>query len=228
MEPRPNIDCTGIFRPAQQIPGWAEASREETEYRSDAMLGLPTTICGLKVKPVTLRHLAWLDIYQSPFLIEAPAEVLLQIPEIHLHVARFMWVLSPRWRPHDRLARRLFFWRYKKTLYGKKVSAKEIVTAIVKFMNDSLYDLKSESRGPRRKSYASSTSGLVQLLCEKCGDLSPNPDAKNAAIDVQLNIVGQLLRQRLLMENPKAKLSNRAEETERAWLDGINANLKRN
>lgn len=228
MNDRPNIDATGIFRPARQIPGWAEANREEAEYRNDAMLGLTDRICGLKIKPLTQRHLGWLDIFESPFLFDAPVEILLQIPGIELHVARFMWVLSPHFRPYNKLARRVYFWWYKRILYGKKTTAETIVTAIVKFMNDSLFDLKSETRGPRRKSYASGTSGLVYALCEKCGGLSPDPNAPNAAIDLPLNIIGQLLRQRLLFENPKARLSNRSEEKERAWLAELNASLKRN
>lgn len=229
------MDATGIFNPRTQIEGWEETAREEAEQRNDAMLGLTDTLCGLKVKPLTWRHLLWLDIYQSPFLYDAPADVLLLIPDIHLHIARFMWVLSPQWKPFSSLARRFFFWRYRKTLYGRKQmpgrgssNTEEIVTAIVKFMDTSTWDLKSDSRGARRKSYYSAGAGIVHALCEKYGSVSPDPNAKNSALDVPVNIIGQLLRAHRRFENPKAQLSNRAEELERKWLAEYNEQLGKN
>jgi hypothetical protein len=228
-EPRFKLDATGIFNPRERIPNYDAVAREETESRNDAMLGLAETICGLKVKPLTWRHLLWLDIYQSPFLMDATPELLLTIPDIHLHVARFMWVCSPGWKPFSKVARWIYFRRYRKTLYGRKNNTVEIVRAIHKFVDDSLWDLKADSGGgARRKSYYNGAAAIVHALCEKYGALSPDPLAKNSALDVPVKIIGQLLRVQLRAENPKALMSNRTDALERDWLADLNKNLRKN
>ena len=224
-------DACGVFNPARQVPGWQETALAEAEARNDAMIGLADTICGLPVKPLTWRHIQWLEIYQSPFLAQASPEQLSGLPDIHLHVARFMWVLSPQWRPYSRWRRALFFRRYRRRLYGRKTKVDEIVRTIHKFMSDSLWDLTSIARRGGRN-YFSSCASMVHLLCSKYGSLSPDPDAPNAAIDLPLNIAGQLVRAVISAELPPREASvllcNRTEQLERDWLAKKNEELKRN
>lgn len=236
-EHRFELDACGVFNPRLQVAGWAEAAAAENDGRNDAMLGLDESICGLAVKPLAWRHLLWLDIYNSPFLLDAPADLLLQIPDIHLHVARFMWVLSPAWWPFRRQAtggwnyaarKKLYYMRYAWALYGRPNNTEEIVRAIVQFMDDSVYDMKSGSKGPRRKSYYSAAAGVVRALCKENGSLSPDPNAPNAAIDVSLKIVGQLFRASIRQADPKALLTNRTDDLERQWLEEYNRRLNRN
>ena len=216
------FDATGIFNPRLQVEGWEECAAAETESRNDSMLGLTDEICGLSVKPLTWRHLLWLDIYNSPFLSGAAVETLLQIPDIHLHVARFMWVCSPKWNPFGKLARWLYFRRYRKTLYGKKNNTLEIVSAIHKFVDDSTWDLRADAGNSIRRGYYSPAAGIVEFLCGKFPALSPDPDSDKAAIDLPVKIIGQLLRAHIRGENPKALMSNRTDELERNWLAEVN------
>jgi len=247
--PSPRLpDCLGILRPQDEVPGWQEIARREVEARGDAMLGLPEDICGLKVKPLTFEHLQWLDIYQSPFLSAAPVEVLLTLPDIHLHVARFMWVLSPEWKPFNKLAQKIYFWRYRRTLYEKKsvvptfrkwlrcplpVAAKSntetIVTAIHQFMDDSTWDLRADGDRVARKSYYSQCAAVVRALCKATnGAVSPFPAAPNAAIRLPIRIVSQLLRATARSYDSKTPMSNRCDELERDWIAELNAQLKKN
>jgi hypothetical protein len=182
----------------------------------------------LKVKPLTWRHLLWLDIYQNAFLTSLTPDQLLQVNDIHLHVARFMWVLSPRWKPYSKFAHWRFNRLYKKTLYGRKNNTAEIVSAIHQFFEESIFDLKSESRGPQRKSYYSNATACAHALCHLYPSLSPDPTAPNAVIDLPLKIAGQLLRAHAKFENPKALLNNRTDVLEQNWLAELNENLKKN
>ncbi len=226
-QPPLKMDATGWFNPRAQIPGYDEVAHAEAEQRTDAMLGLGDTLCGLKVKPLTWRHLLWLDIYNSAFLTSAPPEVLLQLPDIHLHIARFMWVLSPQWKPFSGFWRWVYFRRYRKTLYGRKNNTAEIVRAIHTFVTDSTWDLRADGGGHARKSYYSVAAAVVRVLCEKCPAISPNPGAPNAAIDLPVNIIGQILRAAARAQDPKALMSNRTDELERAWLAEQNKQLRR-
>lgn len=229
MQANFKLDATGIFRPSERIPGYDAIARDEIDSRNDAMLGFEDDLCGLKVKPLTWRHLLWLDIYQSVFLWDLTPEQLIKVPDIHLHVARFMWVCSPKWKPFSKVARWIFFRRYRKTLYGKANNTEEIVKAIHKFVDDSLWDLKSDgSSGGSRKSYFSGAASVCHMLCEKYGSLSPDPKSMNAAIDLPLRIIGQLLRVSIKSENPKALLSNRTDELERQWLVELNKTFRKN
>jgi hypothetical protein len=222
------LRACGYFNPQAQIENYADTAAAEAEARKDAMLGLPETLCGQPVRPLTWRHLLWLDIYNSPFLMDAKPEILAEIVGIELHIARFLWVTSPDWRPYGRLARKLHFLKYRWRMYRRGVKAVDVVTAIVKFMDDSLWDLKNDSPGHRRKSYYSTAAAVVHALCDKYGALSPHPYSPHAAIDVPLRIVGQLLRVRMRSDDPKALLSNRTDELEREWLRQENEKLKRN
>lgn len=224
----PPASACGFFNPRAEIPGWAAAAAAEEESRKDAMLGLPEAICALPVRPLTWRHLLWLDIYQSPFLLDCPAETLLGIPDLDLHIARFMWVLAPHWKPYGGLRRKIHFWQYRRRLYRNDTKLAEITRAIHAFMEESLFDLKSNSSRGRRKSYYSPAAGMMHALCSTYGGLSPDPDSGRAAIDLPLKIVGQLLRARIRQEDPKALLDNRTDALERKHLEELNRKIRGN
>lgn len=237
------IGPCGIFDPRKQIEGYDAVAREEAEGRNDGMLGLCESICGLPVRPLTFRHLLWLDIYQSVFLMKMDPAVLARLPDIHLHVARFMWVLSPGWRPYSRVRKWLFYRRYKRVLYGRRAkmpgstsgkmpaattNTERIVKEIAAFMDGSTWDLLADAGRNNRKSYFSGAAAIVNALCEAYGGLNPNPAGPNAAIDMPLRMVGQLLRARIRAENPKALMSNLTDKLEQDWLAEVNRQLKQN
>jgi hypothetical protein len=215
-------DPCGIFNPRQQIAGWSDAAAEESELRNDAMLGLDETICGFTVKPLCFRHILWLNVHANIFLAAFTPEELMTFPEIHLHVARFMWIFSPQFSPFDAKARESFFDGYNEK--AKAINALEVIKAILKFMDDSTFDLRMD--GPTSlKSHYSSCAGVVHALCSIYSGVSPFPNAPNSALDMPLQIAGQLLRVHIKGQNPKATLNNRADVLEQKWLEDLNRQL---
>ena len=228
MPDQPKIDACGFFNPREQIPGYDDAQASTDEMRNDAMLGLPEEICGLTVLPLTPRHLNWLDIYASPFLYRISPEDLLQRPDIALHIARFLWVVSPQFSPFSSWRRKFFFLKYRRTLYGCKTMVDDAVKSIFKYIDEAFQDLKSGSGSVERKSYYSTAALLTHLLCERYGGLSPDPNAPNAAMDVPLKVSSQLFRAHRRINDPKAPLDNPTDQMERDWLIEYNKSLKRN
>ena len=216
-------DACGVFNPRQQIAGWTDAEAQESEYRNDAMLGLPEDICGFPVKALSYRHVLWLTIFQNIFLASFTVEELMTFPEIHLHVARFMWILSPDFTPRDGAKRDAFFHDYNEK--SRQINAKAIIAEIIKFMDDSTYDLRMNDGSGSSKSYCSPCASVVHALCSIYSGVSPFPDAPNAAIDLPLKITGQLLRAHIKSNNPKASFTNRTDTMEANWLAELNRQL---
>jgi hypothetical protein len=216
-------DALGLFEPHKQIAGWNELAGEEAELRNDAMLGLPEHICGFKVKPLCYRHVLWLTIFQNIFLASFPPDELMTFPEIHLHIARFIWVLSPTFKPHDEASRNKFFADY--NVKKEAINTKEIVTAILQFMDDSTYDLRMSDGVVSTKTYCSPCASVVNALCSIYSGVSPFPDAPKSALDLPLKIAGQLLRAHIKANNPKASFRNRVDDLESDWLKELNKEL---
>jgi hypothetical protein len=176
------------------------------------------------VKPLTFRHVLWLDIYQNVFLSGAKPEQLLEFPEVHLHIARFMWTLSPHFSPFSTVRRWWHFRSYKKLSH--KIKLDDAVKSICKFMDDSTFDLRTDGAS-NGKSYYSAAAAVVHSLCSLY-HLNPFPNGENAAIDLPLKIAGQLLRVHIKSNNPKAGLNNRTDILEQHWLEELNRKLKEN
>lgn len=87
------------------IPGYLNAVKRENDIRDAAFLALPARICGISVRPMTLRHWLILDGIDSYFLKPKSG------PPNADDISAFLWVLSPqfdarsgaRW---DRILRR--------------------------------------------------------------------------------------------------------------------------
>jgi hypothetical protein len=216
-------DACGIFNPLKQIEGWSDVAAEESELRNDAMLGLPEDICGFKVKPLTYRHILWLTIYQNIFLASYTPDELMSFPEIHLHIARFIWVLSIGFKPFDTAEKDLFFEQYNKR--ATQIDTKKIITEILKFMDDSTFDLRISESSDLTASYCSPCASVVNALCSVYSGISPLPDAPNSALDLPLKIAGQLLRAHIKSNNPKTHFKNRTDVLEQQWLTDLNREL---
>src|SRR2546430_5227341 len=91
------------------IPGYAEAVLKEQFSRDVAFLGLCETVAGFDLSPLTLRHYIALRLTHNPLLsggLPTPRELF-----------NFLWLLSPRYDPANKWARRRFEWRCRRTFY---------------------------------------------------------------------------------------------------------------
>lgn len=143
------------------IPGYREAVERENAIRDLAFLPMPVRICGIEVVPMTLRHVLLLDGVASPFVTHG-------VEPDEIDVARFFWILSPRFSTDSRLATRLRRWLcYQRC---RKLKLREAADAIFQFCDDSFQD--SPERTPRRVWRApvfSIAAGLVDRLAFNYG-----------------------------------------------------------
>ena len=79
-----------------QVPGLAEAVREEELSRTGAFLCKTETVGGFELRPVTLWQYAALRVNRHP--------VALGLLPTRNQLIAFLWLLNPAWRPPDTLA----------------------------------------------------------------------------------------------------------------------------
>lgn len=110
----------------RDIPGYAEAVKRENDIRDAALLNLNTQICGVEIRQMTLRDWIVLDgIASQMFSAETPAMY---------DIARFLWLLSPKFQKRNRFARWCFVRSCRKLPYG------ECVAKIRRFIEDTFQD----------------------------------------------------------------------------------------
>jgi hypothetical protein len=108
------------------IPGYVDLVKHENDVRNGAMLNLNIRICGIEIQQMTLRHWLILDGIDSPLLGSGDPNP--------VDVAKFLWVLSPRFHPHAPFRRHRFLRGCRNVPYG------EAVMAIRQFVDDTFQD----------------------------------------------------------------------------------------
>jgi hypothetical protein len=197
-----------------QIPGRAKAIAQETAMRERAFLPLCHAICGVRVVPLTLRHLTLLHAVASPLLIcggagdlAACAQYLwfvstenllpsLQVSEREVRAARNAWAL----RIWPRLTRR-----------GRKLGS--LLKAIAAHVQDAMFDIPSgggSSDAPVTHfcaavidEFASAYSWPIQVL-----DARGQPVHAGGILDIPFSQLVQIRRSRTLRTIPGATLAN--------------------
>ncbi len=76
---------------SQYNTAYDAAIAEEAEDRSLAFLCETESVCGIKVKPLTLRLLERLKVVRSPFIVGGSVN--------YVHVAQFLWIVSVDFSP---------------------------------------------------------------------------------------------------------------------------------
>lgn len=84
-----------VFNPFD-TPGFREAVKKENDVRDAAFLELPTSICGLDIRPLTPRDLLVLDALENPIAWTREEADTIQ-------VGRFLWFQSVNYRPRAKL-----------------------------------------------------------------------------------------------------------------------------
>jgi hypothetical protein len=136
------------------IPGYAAAVLQEQFSRDVAFLGLPESVAGFDLVPITLRHYVVLRLTRNPLLtggLPSPRELF-----------NFLWLLSPHYNRTSKWARRRFelkcrrrfyppLWmalincratrdNYGKRLHKRQVEAAKIIDAVKLFVEETMQD----------------------------------------------------------------------------------------
>lgn len=165
-----------------------EAIRRETEVRDAAFLAAPFRICGVEIAPLTGRAFIALEGLESPFLCggrPTPADV-----------AIFLWVLSPKFVPHNSFSRRRFF------RACRKIEFEQAVTEISKLVEDAFQDAPGSGGAQSPARYTSWLADLVDILASEYGW------SEDSILDLPLARAFQYLRRIRVRCDPKAIMFN--------------------
>lgn len=207
------VKALGLFNP-DEVPGLKDAQKEENFFWDSAFLGLSEKICGFYVKPLTVRHLIYLQTVNSPFLLRAPMELFLELPGIANHMQRFMWIVSTGFNPTSSFRRELFYLFYR--AFFVRNPAPQAILEICEYINEAFADLIKT--GHPQSSYCSVAASCIDLLAHEYGW----PLEK--CMDTPLKIIFQLsqcIRERNGKRPPKHSDRLLAE-----WLEGENRKLR--
>jgi len=203
-----------------QIPGYAEAVARQDLVRDAAFLGVPETLCGLVVSPLTFRHLLWLQTIQSPFIGCRPPD----LKTMAVDVAAFFKTLAPLSHPSYMSHLSPADLEDLKTFMAKvgRLKGPVALKAIREFVDESFLDAPGGGDGSAA-SYYSIGAALTHRLCAHYAGLDPNPMNYPAAVDIPLKAGFQLIKCLRREENPKAILFNGfSDRAKGRWLNTLN------
>jgi hypothetical protein len=120
-----------------EIPGFAEAVQEEQSWRDAPFLELHTAICGVKILPMTPRHLLILSGIESPVLFSASFGEYCPLKDI----AVFLWVLSPEFEIGKRRKEK----RFLKSC--RKLDGFKAIAEISKYLEKTFFDAPGGGSG---------------------------------------------------------------------------------
>ena len=220
---------------SRDCPGYAEAARREDEIRAVPFLGVDERIAGLTIAPLTLRRVQWLTMIRSPFLLNLPAETLVEKPDIAADIGAFLWIVSPEFKVESKRAKARFFKR--KIPAVMKMNALKVIKEIREYVEEAFLD-SGKSEGEQRN-YYSTAAAVVGFFHRNYGlqiDVWENNWARNIIrkltgqpniLDVPLKIAFQLIRAHQKSVNPDTNFYNSLSQPKiDEWLAGLNG--KRN
>lgn len=186
-----------------QIPGLREAVEKEQFIRDTAFLDIPEQICGIDVKPLTLRHVLALSLVGSPFMVGGnPSPV---------DCAQFLWCVSTSWSPHSRWRRKLFIRRCRRLKFST------LAKSIEEFVDEAFQDSPATTDCGDRQSFYSFAASIVDTFASEYGWPA------HYIIDMPAKQLFQLMSVIRKRKNPAAILFNPSEKVRGRWLDQINS-----
>ena len=182
------------------IPGYAEAVKEEQHNRDIAFLVSPPPICGVPIVHMSLRHWSMLIGCRNRFIHG-------ERPEAG-DVAMFLWFLSPDYAAGDNAAREKFVAERVRPLdFGAAV--KEIFGYLARVFQDIP---SSNGKAGDSKSYTAPVASMVDLLAHEYGWTD------ETILTLPLSRLFQYLRRIEKRNDPKAMQFNRSEQFVSRWL----------
>lgn len=186
-----------------EIKPYRDAVEQEALVRDVAFLGLNETVLGFEVRPMTLRHLLWLGMVESPFV----RSLKLELAEAHLHVAAFVRVVSFR-NPAKVGWLQDFAFRRRYRRWASKTSVIESVVAVREYVAEAVQDAPGGSGGG--KAYFSAAASIANYVMERGKE--PFAAAVSAAMDVPLKVSFQIMRANRMWHDPKAIMFNPSDD----------------
>ena len=177
------------------------AVEQESAARDFAFLDVQEEVCGIAVRPMTLRDFIRLDGIQSPFMRGG-------VPAVE-DVVLFLWLQSPAFRPSA-----FALWRFSRRC--RRLNYFDAVTAINTFIESALMDAPGGG-GKSGESFYSMAAGLIDWLASNYGW------SEAAILDCPLKRLFQYMNASINRKNPKAILFNPLSgKVRRDWLQSIN------
>lgn len=129
--------AAAVPRTFTEVPGWREAFQDAAERLDHVRTGslfpdLPLTLCGQRVRPLTLADWTVLDQADNPFVAGGVRTV--------AHAANIVWLLSPRWRRDCRFARFLRGYITRRILQHAACDELGIIEDVGRFVDDAFLD----------------------------------------------------------------------------------------
>lgn len=107
----------------RENPAIREAIEREKETRQEAWLGLEEPLCGVLVKPLTLRMVLFLDLARNWYVAGGFASVDFRdgstVSDWVFNQSQFLWVVSPKFSAGNERARTRFYKSLRKLEPGK-------------------------------------------------------------------------------------------------------------
>ena len=125
--------------PVVEIPGLAEARRREADRRDFAFLGIPESIMGVKVRPLSPRLLLVLDRLKNGFVVPCTFE---SSAERCAHAKQFLWVISYEYRVPVGFVDYCLM-RFRRYRFGKRIdrlNGFDLFTSISAYIEDAFAD----------------------------------------------------------------------------------------
>lgn len=132
---------------------YSAAVERESTVRDVSFLGVTEDVCGVAVRPMSLRDFIALDGIKSPFICGG-------FPSATDAVI-FLWLLSPSFKPGSFAA-----WRFARGVRGKDYG--ELTKAIQEYVSEALMDMPGGG-GRGGVSYYSFAVAVVDLLASEYG-----------------------------------------------------------
>lgn len=83
--------------PTVEVPGYADAVRRENYVRTTAFLGGNESLCGVEVRPLSLRTVLQLEVARNGFFVPCQFE---SDSEAVAHALQVVWFSRPGFDPH--------------------------------------------------------------------------------------------------------------------------------
>lgn len=186
-----------------EVPGFTAALEQETTARESSFFLEREWIAGVEVLPLNSRHLATLSQVGCPF---AHGRQSVSSSD----VARFLWVISPRFsfcpRERDRFVRNL-----------KRLDAPYAVECISRYLDESFQDSPSSGGESVKAAPASWPATIVHVLAINYGWLERD------IMEMPLKRAFQYLRLIRLHHDPDAVMINPSDRVKGQYLRDLNA-----
>lgn len=181
---------------------YAQAVAAEQEGRLAAFALDHDVVCGVRVRPLSLRHCAILELIGSPLMCGGlPTQT---------DLLQALYVLSPDYDPHDPRGRA----RWVGANAGKVPLRK--VGEIRAWFDDSLADLPGGKRADRKPA-TSWAASMVDVLAHEYGW------SEREILDMPVRRVWQYVRRIMLRNDSHAVFIDKSDRIKSDWLAALNA-----